>query len=285
MANPTPQPPPSQPPTSLTERLDYLEQENRLLRRRLLVDDLSDEVRARLYGWLKGVGASALAIAAALGLGSFAALSSIANEQTRRVATEIATEQARQLPLEDLSQQVSDKLVAEFQQNSDFQQQIIQLLLSNPTFLQQVGNNAIQNESLQGQLLTAVETTAKTSLAQAASQAASQAGLGQDPASPASALAKAATQEVDGQRFYVVLQADQSPEALMAIAQQAQSAGFQTQLCAPKPDKQQSALVVSQGEGFLLNLDRAKAVEAKAQQVEASAYAVLQGRAFFDCSG
>jgi len=271
------------PPESLTQRLEFLEQENAELRRRLLVDDLSDEVRDRVYGWLKGIGASALAVAAALGIGSFATLSSIASNQTRKVATEIATQQAREIPLEQLTDEVSQKLVAGFQQDSEFEAKLIELLAQNPAFLRQVSTNAIQNDSLQGQLQTEIETIAKATLIETATQAAQQ--TSNRPAeNAASAIANAAKQEVKEQRFYVVLRAADDADDLQTVAQEAQRQGLKTQTCGPKPKNQQSALVVAGDDGFLLALEAAEQLETQAQQVQADAYAVLQSRAFFICA-
>jgi len=271
------------PPESLTQRLEFLEQENAELRRRLLVDDLSEEVRDRVYGWLKGIGTSALAAATVLGISSFAALSSIASNQTRKVATEIATQQAREIPLEQLTDEVSQKLVTGFQQDSDFEAKLIELLAQNPAFLQQVSTNAIQNDSLQGQLQTEIETIAKATLIETATQAAQQTG-NQPTENAASAIANAAKQEVKEQRFYVVLRAADDAANLQAAAQEAQRQGLKTQTCGPKPENQQSALVVTGSERFLLDLEAAERLEAQAKLFQADAYAVLQSRAFFTCA-
>ncbi len=283
MDNPTDRP---KPPESLLDRLEFLEEENATLRRRLLVEEISDEVRDRVYRWLKGFGASAVAIAAALGLGSFAALFNIANKTATDVATKIAEEKASAVAIEEVVQRASDSIAEQFK-DSDFQAQLLEAttvqLLADEDFIARVAQNSFNNEELQGRILTEVETTTKETLARTTQSVADEAEASQEET--AVALAQAVELQVEKQLFYVILSSNKDQDLLTGMAQQAQEQGLKTRICPPKSGNEQSAIVIAPGEAetFLVAQEQAKEWEAIAQTLQANAYSLLEGRAFFDC--
>jgi hypothetical protein len=245
----------------LTEQLKIanLEKENEELRRKVAMEEMVTEARSRLFKgiatMLAGAGAiSILGIISLYGQLSRTLESRLLEEDTfSQIQTQV-TKQAYEKIAQQVQNEVSEQLVTNFREDSEFQQELLQLfseqILKDPEFLNQIRQNA-------------------TSVANSVVERTLQEITQQDPNSTFSI---ATDQTLNQRRYYVVMASSTVREDLVTPQNAAIQSNLTAKICPPKEGNQRFVLLVTNTDSLEVPLEDARQLEDVAQQIEPTAY-------------